>query len=422
MTKKNKATPFLLGLLTLLLIGGGVYILAQSGWQEPTATPPGDNVSAPINVGPQAQSKEGDLSIGPGLKYWITKLGDSFALKNDEGEIKFVLGQDGKVGINTTSPTEELEVKGGVKITDSITLRDKTITGFPIGECPGGAIQRINPDGSLECIGGVQPLPLLFGCRDEEEGLPSGAKLAFVTSIPYIGNLGGLAGADAKCAARAEEAVELYGVSFLAGKSWRALLAGPYSPHPKDRLKEGNFSYWIRAKTFEGVKLCPIANDWLDLWDGQLITPINANEKGDWMKGVDVWTHVKAKIGPGPSLEFEEFITGGWADYCVVGGYPYKHVKITGACSVWENYGGGGRGWLGVPGTPEVNSGTGWTFSGTPECAPPYPWMEPSYAENWSFLGKSDFTTYRWLSGTAAGYSPRTKACSQEAHLYCFEY
>ena len=43
-----------------------------------TWTPPSGNVSAPINTGDPPQSKEGDLNIGGGLKYWITKLEDSF--------------------------------------------------------------------------------------------------------------------------------------------------------------------------------------------------------------------------------------------------------------------------------------------------------------------------------------------------------
>lgn len=41
-------------------------VKASPGWIEPGVTPPGDNVPAPINVGPVAQTKTGSLTIGPG--------------------------------------------------------------------------------------------------------------------------------------------------------------------------------------------------------------------------------------------------------------------------------------------------------------------------------------------------------------------
>jgi len=83
-------------------------------WTPPSSPPPSGNVSTPINTGDTPQSKTGDLNIGGGLKYWITKLGDSFALKNDSGEIKFIVGQDGNTGIGATDPKNKLEVKGDV--------------------------------------------------------------------------------------------------------------------------------------------------------------------------------------------------------------------------------------------------------------------------------------------------------------------
>ena len=100
-------------LLILFLVTFLVVLFAQA-WQAPTANPPSEDLDEILTTSDQPQSKEGDLNIGPGLKYWITKLGDSFALKNDAGEIKFVLGQDGKVGIGTTTPQYELDVQGQI--------------------------------------------------------------------------------------------------------------------------------------------------------------------------------------------------------------------------------------------------------------------------------------------------------------------
>jgi len=48
--------------LVLFLIGNYVF-----GWTTPTATPPSSNLPAPINVGPDPQTKSGNLTIGGNL-------------------------------------------------------------------------------------------------------------------------------------------------------------------------------------------------------------------------------------------------------------------------------------------------------------------------------------------------------------------
>jgi len=102
-------------IITLLSLG--LIFLANSilwggaDWNGPTANPPSGNIAAPVNVSSVAQDKAGDLAIGSGLNYWITKYYDSFALKNNAGQIKFVLGQDGHVGIGTDAPVGLLDVK-----------------------------------------------------------------------------------------------------------------------------------------------------------------------------------------------------------------------------------------------------------------------------------------------------------------------
>lgn len=110
-SKVSKATALSFGVLAMVFLIG-IVVLA---WTEPSLAPPGGNVPAPINVGSTAQTKTGDLNIGGGLKYWITKVGDSFALKNNAGNIKFIVGQDGSVGIGIF-PAYKLDVNGFLNV------------------------------------------------------------------------------------------------------------------------------------------------------------------------------------------------------------------------------------------------------------------------------------------------------------------
>ena len=47
---------------------------AKASWTEPGATPPGGNVPTPLNVGPVAQTKTGDLTINPGTLRAVHRL------------------------------------------------------------------------------------------------------------------------------------------------------------------------------------------------------------------------------------------------------------------------------------------------------------------------------------------------------------
>ena len=83
---------------------------AVAAWNEPAETPPGGNAAAPLNAGDAAQSKSGDLNIGAGLKYWISKIGDSFALKNDAGQVKLAIDQNGNLGLGVDAPAQKIDL------------------------------------------------------------------------------------------------------------------------------------------------------------------------------------------------------------------------------------------------------------------------------------------------------------------------
>lgn len=84
--------------LAVVFSFGLSYVYA---WTTPTATPPGGNVSAPINTGDNTQYKAGNLVL-------------------NDSALPFVNGlivRYGNVGIGTTAPTQKLSVAGTIEST-----------------------------------------------------------------------------------------------------------------------------------------------------------------------------------------------------------------------------------------------------------------------------------------------------------------
>jgi|GEM_PF-3293460 len=118
-------------------------------------------------------------------------------------------------------------------------------------------------------------------------------KRAFVTSTTYNGNLGGLAGADALCQARAD-AVSL-------GGTWKAYMVS--GAMGLSRLAPATVPY-VRT---DGVR---IANNWADLSDESLMAPLNVNESGLPVSGGNVWTGL-TNVGGGTNQHCNNWTYGG---------------------------------------------------------------------------------------------------------------
>lgn len=61
---KTFSQSTILGLALGVLLAFGI---AVSAFQSPTQAPPGGNVPAPLNVGPETQTKQGGLIVSGGL-------------------------------------------------------------------------------------------------------------------------------------------------------------------------------------------------------------------------------------------------------------------------------------------------------------------------------------------------------------------
>jgi len=105
------------------------------------------------------------------------------------------------------------------------------------------------------------------GCECPADSCLAGklcAKRVFTTSLVYDGNLGGLAGADMKCQARAVAAA-------LPGtyKAWLSDAAAT----PNTRFTKSTIPYRLVDGTL-------VANDYTDLTDGTIAAPLNKTESG----------------------------------------------------------------------------------------------------------------------------------------------
>ncbi|EJK55631.1 hypothetical protein THAOC_24620, partial [Thalassiosira oceanica] len=102
-------------------------------------------------------------------------------------------------------------------------------------------------------------------------------KIVFVTSERYNGNLGGLAGADARCQERAKAA-------GLSG-TFKAWLSDRTTSVSQRFDRDFDYAAFFRT---DGVM---VANDWSDLTDGSLLGAIDRDEFGNTVGANFAWTN-----------------------------------------------------------------------------------------------------------------------------------
>ncbi|MBX3208896.1 MAG: DUF1554 domain-containing protein, partial [Labilithrix sp.] len=139
--------------------------------------------------------------------------------------------------------------------------------------CPGAGGKRIvvgidtNGNGSLSDEVNVH---VGFVCS------PSRARVVFSSSATYNGNLGGLAGADAKCQALADV------VPALAGKTFKAWISDN-TASPSSRFSRDGYFVRPDHTTF-------IAYSWSGLTSGSILNALSVDETGTAVSLTGSWT------------------------------------------------------------------------------------------------------------------------------------
>lgn len=118
----SKNISLVFSVLAVSMIAGSVVI----AWTEPGTAPSGGNVAAPVNTSSAAQTKLGDLGFQSGASkpYAIHMDGASLSLVDGtSGSERFIIGQNGKVGIGTTAPSQLLEIDGSAPNTITTPIK-----------------------------------------------------------------------------------------------------------------------------------------------------------------------------------------------------------------------------------------------------------------------------------------------------------
>ncbi len=141
-------------------------------------------------------------------------------------------------------------------------------------------------------------------------------KRVFLSSASYNGNLGGLAGADSKCASLAA-AAEL-------GGAWKAWLSTS-TTNAKDRIPDAEY------RLVDGTTV--IANNKADLTDGTIRNYINKDEKSVTGNSL-VWTGTLSG-GTVAGLTCSDWSSNAVSQYGVVGSSEIRSAAWTLSASTW---------------------------------------------------------------------------------------
>lgn len=348
-------SPKTIALVFSVLVICSVAAFYAAAWTEPTAVAPGNNASTPLDTSNVGQTKVGGLVLNTGAATYG------------------LIVQSGNVGIGTATPGAKLEVAGQIKMTGGTPGTDKVLISDSSGlagwegntfvyycytssysndiprcsdaggtqrHCPTGTIQKralgvwgdcgtpttshlfnFFPGG--RCLGNgnyadVQGVAFLCTLPDKS----AVSKIVFATSQKYDGNLGGIAGANAKCQSAATAA-------GLSG-TYYAWVSISFGDDPFIRFSRHTGPYVLR----NGTK---IADDFYDLTSGNLIYAINMDQNGSAVSG-NVWTGTRWS-GFSSGNQSDQYVNcNGWSTNSDnVKGY---YGVSTSNSSTWSEYGG----------------------------------------------------------------------------------
>jgi hypothetical protein len=186
-----------------------------------------------------------------------------------------------------------------------------------VGTCePGTELTACGAAGrACETCGAAEACVRGF-CRGPDEPAPMGARLVFASSETFTGNLGGLSGADARCAALAADA-GLPGefLAFLSTMSDAGVLAAP------DRFS-GADPWILRGRDARGKLLVPFAN--AEALRGPPRSPIDQDEHGRVLFLGDkrqVWTGTLLDGGVDAPMPDRDTTCGDWTTERTTGLY-----------------------------------------------------------------------------------------------------
>ncbi|MBU1890620.1 hypothetical protein KJ782_04000 [Patescibacteria group bacterium] len=123
--KSRMANKVLLSLL-ICLAGLIAFRVAQAAWYPPTDTPPGGNVSAPLNISSAPQTKQGSLAIGG--DFLSLSSGDFLISTNDRGifwgdeastDLPHIEFANDVLFLSAGNTGDSIELQGDVTVTES---------------------------------------------------------------------------------------------------------------------------------------------------------------------------------------------------------------------------------------------------------------------------------------------------------------